>query len=388
MELKALPTIAMASDESMDLLSRAWCSSAIQVFQPSVDDSSSAFKERQIVSFEKERTIMPLPNGRSLNIDEGVFDTMPKVNYDDVKSWIWLQKSIHPELDYDVCMRKKWYSKNMIPWKGVSIRKWLKEVKQIRKEEERLHKAEVHAAVSVAGLAAALAAIAAENLDAAQHKSVKDKAVASAAALVAAQCAQIAEATGAKQEQISSAISEAVASSDPTDILTLTAATATSLRGAATLRGRHGHIEKPNETSQTQHSNEFGFEFGRCRASLAKGDEILVVTENGKKRRFRSVSAILNREGKVILRIKKINLLMIFSPGKESVVNELETNPIEEPEMGADGSYCISMQTSQGKIELKIYDYVQYKKWITTMNHMLMLSSTLSRKNLHLMRRD
>lgn len=117
----------------------------------------------------------------------------------------------------------------MIPWKGVSIRKWLKEVKQIRKEEERLHKAEVHAAVSVAGLAAALAAIAAENLEAAQHKSVKDKAVASAAALVAAQCAQIAEATGAKQEQISSAISEAVTSSDPTDIFTLTAATATCI---------------------------------------------------------------------------------------------------------------------------------------------------------------
>lgn len=26
-----------------------------------------------------------LQNGRSLNIDEGVFDTMPKVNYNDVK---------------------------------------------------------------------------------------------------------------------------------------------------------------------------------------------------------------------------------------------------------------------------------------------------------------
>lgn len=57
---------------------------------------------------------------------------------------------------------------------------------------------------------------------------------------------------------------------------------------------------------------------------------------------------------------------------KTGVVSELETNPLEEPEMGADGSYCISVQTSQGKIELKIYDYVQYKKWITTMNHMLM----------------
>lgn len=26
------------------------------------------------------------------------------------QSWIWLQKAIHPELDYDLCLKKKWVS--------------------------------------------------------------------------------------------------------------------------------------------------------------------------------------------------------------------------------------------------------------------------------------
>lgn len=100
-------------------------------------------------------------------------------------------------------------------------------MKQKRKEEKRLHKAEVHAAISVAGVAAALAAIAAEDTEANKQKSLKDSAVASAAALLAAQCAQVAETVGAKREQLSSAINEAVTVTDASNIITLTAAAAT-----------------------------------------------------------------------------------------------------------------------------------------------------------------
>ncbi|CAD5186929.1 unnamed protein product [Musa acuminata subsp. malaccensis] len=373
----------MGSRQQMDLLSHAWCNSAIQVFQPSVDDCPNAFKERQIVAFENDKMLQK--SDMSLIVDEGDLRSTSQLKFDDLKSWIWLQKAIHPELDYDLCMRKKWFSKNIIPWKEISIRKWLKEMKQKRKEEERLQRAEVHAAISVAGVAAALAAIAAENLEANQHKSLRDTAVASAAALVAAQCAQVAEAAGAKREQISSAIDAAATATDAANIFTLTAAAATSMKGAATLRGRQGQRQKTKGSSPALLCDDFGFDLGRCRASLAKGDEILVATEDGKCR-LRSVSAILNRDAKVVLRIKKTNALMVFSTAKESVVYELDTNPLEEPKKEADGSYCIGMQTSQGKIELKTDDYVQCKKWLTTINHMLMLSSTLSRKELHLIR--
>jgi hypothetical protein len=117
--------------------------------------------------------------------------------------------------------------KNILPFKTISIKKWLKEIKLKRKEEERLQKAEVHAAISVAGVAAALAAIAAENSKKDESSTAKEAAIASAAALVAAKCAQVAEAMGAKREQLSSAIGSAMSGTNASDIVTLTAAATT-----------------------------------------------------------------------------------------------------------------------------------------------------------------
>lgn len=120
----------------------------------------------------------------------------------------------------------------MNPFKSshLSIKKWLKEIKQKKKENERLQKAEVHAAISVAGVAAALAAIAAENSNHGGLNSptaTKEAAVASAAALLAAHCAQNAETMGAKKEQLRAAISSAMSATRTSDILTLTAAAST-----------------------------------------------------------------------------------------------------------------------------------------------------------------
>lgn len=113
------------------------------------------------------------------------------------------------------------------PFKHVSIKKWLKEIKQKRKEDQRIQKAEVHAAISVAGVAAALAAIAAENSQHNGKGTNKDSAVASAAALVAAQCAKVAEAMGAKREQLSTVIGSAISGTSASEIVTLTASAAT-----------------------------------------------------------------------------------------------------------------------------------------------------------------
>ncbi|CAL9083622.1 unnamed protein product [Musa textilis] len=370
---------ATGPEASLDLLSHAWCNSAIQVLKPTVDECSSMFKDKQIVALENDKRAPSSSKGeRSFKVDEGDFKSTSQIKLDDLKSWIWLQKAIHPELDYDMCTRQKWFRK-IASWNGISIKKWFKEMKQKRKEENRLHKAEVHAAISVAGVAAALAAIAAEDTEANKQKSMKENAVASAAALVAAQCAQVAEAVGAKREQLSSAINEAVTVTDASNIITLTAAAATSLRGVATLRGRQSHTKKIKGSSPTLLCDEFEFNFERCRALLAKGDEILVATPDGKCR-LRSVTAILNKDAKVILKIKKINMLMALTTATECIINELHTNPLGEPTQDANGAYCIEMMTSQGKIDLKIDDYMCYKKWITTINHMLMLSITFNRQ--------
>ncbi|KAG1326501.1 putative VAN3-binding protein [Cocos nucifera] len=263
----------------MDLLSRAWCSSAIQVFQPTLRDVSMNLNKKPVMALEHDKTgPLPLQNSdKSLKADDDDLKSVPQWKFDDLK------KAIHPELDYDLCLRKKWFSQKIPPWNGISIKKWMKEMKQKRKQDKRLQRAEVHAAISVAGVAAALAAIAAENAEPSQSNALKDIAVASAAALVAQQCAQVAEAVGAKHEQLTSAINAAMTATDASNIITLTAAAATSLRGAATLRGRAGQRERIKETFTPKLAyDEFDFNFGRCSASVAKGDEIFVATTDGK----------------------------------------------------------------------------------------------------------
>lgn len=128
------------------------------------------------------------------------------------------------KFNHKIFMQLPW---KMAPFKTGSIKKWLREFKQKRKEEERLQRAEVHAAISVAGIAAALATIAAENAKRDDSNTTKEAAVASAAALVAAQCAKVAEGMGAKREQLGSAISSAMSGTSANDILTLTAAATT-----------------------------------------------------------------------------------------------------------------------------------------------------------------
>ncbi|MCI21984.1 auxin canalization protein, partial [Trifolium medium] len=96
-----------------------------------------------------------------------------------------------------------------------------------KKEEQRLQRAEVHAAMSIAGVAAALSAIASENSKNETNED-RESAIASAAALVAAQCAKVAEAMGAKKEDLRSVIGSAMnGTTTASDILTLTAAAAT-----------------------------------------------------------------------------------------------------------------------------------------------------------------
>ncbi|QHO52596.1 VAN3-binding protein [Arachis hypogaea] len=115
---------------------------------------------------------------------------------------------------------------------GKTVGRWLKDRKEKKKEETRAHNAQLHAAVSVAGVAAAVAAIAAAI--AASSGSGKDEqmaktdmAVASAATLVAAQCVAAAEAMGAERDHLASVVSSSVNVRSAGDITTLTAAAAT-----------------------------------------------------------------------------------------------------------------------------------------------------------------
>ncbi|KAF8388107.1 hypothetical protein HHK36_026773 [Tetracentron sinense] len=124
-----------------------------------------------------------------------------------------------------------------------TVGRWLKDRKEKKKEETRAHNAQLHAAVSVAGVSAALAAIAAASAASSgtgkdEQRAKTDMAIASAATLVAAQCVEAAEAMGAEREHLASVVSSAVNVRSSGDIMTLTAAAATALRGVATLKAR------------------------------------------------------------------------------------------------------------------------------------------------------
>ena len=117
---------------------------------------------------------------------------------------------------------------------GKTVGRWLKDRREKKKEETRAHNAQLHAAISVAGVAAAVAAIAAATAASSsagkdEQMAKTDMAVASAATLVAAQCVEVAEAMGAEREHLASVISSAVNVRSAGDIMTLTAGAATGL---------------------------------------------------------------------------------------------------------------------------------------------------------------
>lgn len=116
--------------------------------------------------------------------------------------------------------------------------RWLKDQKERKKHEIRTQNAQLHAAVSVAGVAAAVASIAASTVfpetSAANQKTPVSElrmetsaALASAAALVASRCIEIAEEMGAEHDHIVSVVSSAVNARTNGDIMTLTAGAAT-----------------------------------------------------------------------------------------------------------------------------------------------------------------
>uniref|UniRef100_A0A1J3JGP2 VAN3-binding protein n=1 Tax=Noccaea caerulescens TaxID=107243 RepID=A0A1J3JGP2_NOCCA len=388
-QLKNNPSPSEAHPDTMDFLSREWCNFAVQSLQPDpiLYDRSIVPVETSIAKFQGNLTPVSCAKmDTSMKMDDPDFKpSMPSWKTNDVKSWIWMQQAMHPELSYEGFFSKKL----KLPWKITpKIKKWWKEIKEKRKEEVRLQRAEVHAAVSLAGLAAALAAVASENAGKGGHNgrlTTKETAVASAAAVVAAQCAQMAETMGANRDQLSTMIGSAMTGTSVSEILTLTASATTSLRGAATLKARRScKINRLNGSAPVlpiEDSSDFPPEFDKNTSILAKGTDLFVETPDGDFKVMK-VSMILNKDGKVVLKMKKHNLLRTK---KESIVTNVHVELYKDSE-SSDGNniedtcYLIVLRTNRGAIKLDMADdYSRYKTWVTTIQHMLTLSSSTFR---------
>ncbi|KAG8636739.1 VAN3-binding protein isoform X2 [Manihot esculenta] len=230
---------------------------------------------------------------------------------------------------------------------GKTVGRWLKDRREKKKEEARAQNAQLNAAISVAGVAAAVAAIAAATAASSgngkdEQMAKTDMAVASAATLVAAQCVEAAEAMGAERDHLASVVNSAVNVRSPGDIMTLTAAAATALRGAATLKARALKevwniaavipVDKGlgfgsgNGSSNGSFSGELVPEenfLGICsRELLARGCELLKRTRKGDLH-WKIVSVYINRTNQVMLKMKSRHVAGTITKKKKNVVLEV-----------------------------------------------------------------
>eukprot|EP00262_Sarcandra_glabra_P007356 TRINITY_DN20090_c0_g1_i1.p1 TRINITY_DN20090_c0_g1~~TRINITY_DN20090_c0_g1_i1.p1 ORF type:complete len:444 (-),score=46.34 TRINITY_DN20090_c0_g1_i1:413-1744(-) len=283
-------------------------------------------------------------------------------------------------------------------YKTKTVGRWLKDRREKKKEETRAQNAQLHAAVSVAGVAAAVAAIAAATAASSgagkdEQMAKTDMAVASAATLVAAQCVEAAESMGAEREHLVSVVSSAVSVRTPGDIMTLTAAAATALRGAATLKARVLKevwniaavipVEKGMGNHQNNGSGSFSGELvpeenflGLCSQELlARGTELLKRTRKGALH-WKIVSVYIHRLGQVMLKMKSRHVAGTITKKKKSVVFEVCKDIQAWPgrhllEGGAQRRYFGLRTAARGVIEFECRNQREYEMWTQGVSRLL-----------------
>ncbi|CAD6213717.1 unnamed protein product [Miscanthus lutarioriparius] len=305
-----------------------------------------------------------------------------------------------------------------------TVGRWLKDRKEKKKEETRAHNAQVHAAVSVAAVAAAVAAVAAATAAASgsgkdDRAARTDMAVASAATLVAAQCVEAAESMGAEREHLEAVVGSAVNVRTPGDIVTVTAAAATALRGAATLKARAlkevwniaavipvekgavggGHHQKHGVPKQQQQhrklesngssisdvslEEENNF-LGICSQELlARGTELLKRTRKGALH-WKVVSVYINRMGLVMVKMKSRHVAGTITKKKKSVVIDVCRDVVAWPgrHLLEDGEHrrYFGLRTAEHRvIEFECTSQREYEMWTKGVARLLSIAAERKR---------
>ncbi|PIA35609.1 hypothetical protein AQUCO_03500160v1 [Aquilegia coerulea] len=270
--------------------------------------------------------------------------------------------------------------------RGGSVGKWFhnKEISssnyRIRKKERaRVDNARVHATLSVAGVAAALAAVTAtEN----SNNSKMSAAMASATELLASHCIAIAESSGADHDRVASVVRSAVGVRTPGDLMTLTAAAATALRGAAALKAR-----LPKEVRNNAAVIPFEKDLGttchcekEIKESPCKGD-LLHLSRKGILH-WKRVSVYINKSSQVIIKYKSTHVGGTFSKKKKCVVYSF-CDGIFTWQMSdnIEQSCYFALRTAQGILEFKCQNKIHRQTWVDNIAHMLRKVGNVERMN-------
>ncbi|KAJ6704097.1 hypothetical protein OIU85_029962 [Salix viminalis] len=248
-----------------------------------------------------------------------------------------------------------------------------------KKDRARTENARMHSAVSIAGLAAALAAVTAAG-NPGGSSSKMSTALASAAELLASHCIELAESAGADHDRVASAVRSAVDIQSPGDLMTLTAAAATALRGEEALKSRlpkearrnaaispydRGVADTPWTTSSNGPSEE--------QATPCVG-ELLQHTKKGVMR-WKYVTVYINKKSQVLIKIKSKHVGGALSKMQKGVVYGVCDETIawpyrKERETGTEEVY-FGIKTAQGLLEFKCKNKIHKQRWVAGIESLL-----------------
>ncbi|KAG2263933.1 hypothetical protein Bca52824_071012 [Brassica carinata] len=237
-----------------------------------------------------------------------------------------------------------------------------------KKDKARVENAHVHSAVSIAALAAGVASVtSASNSKGSSSKMAL--ALASATELLASHCVEMAERAGADRARVASTVRSSVDIHSPGDLMTLTAAAATALRGEAALKARQPKEARKNasiapfERSFSDSHWPSNIQFRLEEPNLPLEGELMQCSRHGVQRSKR-VCVYVNKKSQVMIKLKSKHVGGAFS-------KKIKTWPYRKERENNSEEVYFGLKTGQGLLEFKCKNKIQKQRWVDGVQSLL-----------------